>query len=337
MMMMRFGLVLVLLAIFALPAAAQRQSPAAPTESVIEIGVTVEGRLENAVRTYTFSARAQQVIIFDLKSDDFDPYLQIEAADGDVLASDDDSGDGLYSRVVFIAPEAGVYAATVRGIGGNATGSYVLLSSEDVSQLVFDEPVVVTVAANSTATTFFVGESGQYVTITGEALGDLDATLRLTAADGSEVAYNDDFTGVDPTLYRVELPATGLYTLSVAALGSGAGDVRIVLKRDELPMIGADGITMRLGREALRDVAGVEVERGKTYLITVTADETASANLELRAPRETYATSTLYFTASQEVSMIYRATATGVMRVELRDNSYSGTVLYTVTVSEIAR
>lgn len=336
---MRFGFMMMLLAVLVLPTAAQRRPTATPTETVIDIGEPVEGRLEDAIHTYTFNARAQQVIVFDLKSDDFDPYLQIEAADGDVLASDDDSGDGLYSRVVFVAPEAGVYAATVRAFAGNATGSYLLLSSEDVSQLMFDEPVVVTVKANSTSTIFFVGEAGQYVTITGEALvDDLDTALRLTAADGSDVAYNDDFTGLDPSLYRVELPITGLYTLSVTALGSGAGDVRIVLMRDELPIIGADGITMRLGREAaIRDVVGVEVERGKSYLITVMADEIASANLDLYAPRETYAASSLYFTDSQEVSMVYRATATGVMRLELRDSSYSGMVSYTVTVSEIAR
>ena len=73
--MKRFALVLILVLAMALPALAQE---------ALEIGVTKEGALKDNIATFSFSASAQQIIVFELASTDFDPFLEVQAASGDV-------------------------------------------------------------------------------------------------------------------------------------------------------------------------------------------------------------------------------------------------------------
>jgi hypothetical protein len=62
-----------------------------------------------------------------LDSSDFDPLIQVLSAtnrEGSPLASDDDSGPGTNSLLLFNATEAGDYVIRVTSFGPNKSGSY---------------------------------------------------------------------------------------------------------------------------------------------------------------------------------------------------------------------
>ncbi|MCU0465221.1 MAG: hypothetical protein MUF38_11705 [Anaerolineae bacterium] len=332
--MKRLLLVLCLM-VAALPVAAQRGGADAPRE--LEIGETVEASIENAIHTYTFSARAQQLIIFDLVSDDFDPFLQIEDAEGDVLVSDDDSGDGLYSRAVFVAPTTGEFQATVKSFSGNATGSYTLFSSADSPQLVFGETVQVEVPMEGEVTLFFVGEAGQTVTVTGVGAQDADTTLTLFDKDGTQIAYNDDFDSLNPTLYRITLPETGVYTVVFAPLGDDDGGLgTVTLTNTPIVMIGAEPTIIKLGPDGTdRDIFGFEVEGGERYLITATTDILTSGYFTVLQGTESYGSTSVNYSGVYGVSFVYEANEGGVLRLEVRDSGYQSNVTYTITVETL--
>jgi hypothetical protein len=318
------------------PAMAQ-STPPQPVESTpLTIGETVEATAEDNFPTYSFSAEAEDVIAFDLISDNFDPFLEIQDADGDVLASDDDSGDGFYARVLFVAPEAGEYVLVVKAsFGNNADGGYTLLSNGDLNQLVFGEPTVVEVPQEGSVQVLFVGEEGQTVTIAATAEEDgVDTRLELADVTGNNIDSNDDFSGLNPSLYRVILPLSGLYVVSVSPVGSDdAGSVSVVLTEDELPLLSAEAITITLDDDQNREIVGFEAVSGTTYLLTVTASETASASLDLRSLNDPFAYTYLSFNGFEGASAIYKAGADGIVRVDLRNNTFSNQIDFTLSVT----
>lgn len=100
----------------------------------IAVGSTIRGSLTPAdVQTdsgwyhedYTFSGSRGQVVRVDLESDEFDTFIDLYRGTT-WLAKDDDSGDGLDSRLVFTLPETGTYTICARSRYANRTGPYTL-------------------------------------------------------------------------------------------------------------------------------------------------------------------------------------------------------------------
>jgi hypothetical protein len=318
------------------PAMAQRTPPQPVEPTPLTIGETVEASADDNIPTYTFSASAQDVIVFDLISDDFDPFLEVQSADGDVLASDDDSGDGFYARVLFVAPEAGEYTVAVKAsFGNNADGSYTLLSNSDLTQLSIGEPVVLEVPMEGGVQAFFIGEAGETVTLSATSEDDsVDTRLELADSTGAFVDSNDDFNGLNPSLYRIILPTTGLYIATVTPLGSDdGGPVSVLLVEDELPLVTADGVTVTLDDEKTREVFGLEVVSGTTYVITITTNETSSGSLDLRLANDPFAYNYLSFSGAEGASIIYTAGADGVVRLDLRNSTFSNEIDFTLSAT----
>jgi hypothetical protein len=83
-----------------------------------------EGRLSERFTSwdYSFEMSADLPLIFTLESSDFDPYLELLDANGELVAYDDDSGGGLNSRIgPLVLPESGVYTIRANSYG-NARG-----------------------------------------------------------------------------------------------------------------------------------------------------------------------------------------------------------------------
>lgn len=86
------------------------------------------GRLSPAgdVDAYTLVGTAGQVVDLGLASADFDPFLELWG-DGELLASDDDGGEDLDSRIAgFALPVDGTYQVRVRAYADEAAGAYTL-------------------------------------------------------------------------------------------------------------------------------------------------------------------------------------------------------------------
>ncbi len=133
------GMALALLA----PAAAAQTAASQDTASlppqeigIIPVGATRNGLLE--IGDYTMgdatwadvwyvNVTAGQRLTIDLRSRQFDPYMQLLDPWGGKLAEDDDSGDGNASHLVFVARETGRFQIVVNSSGDTPrTGSYTL-------------------------------------------------------------------------------------------------------------------------------------------------------------------------------------------------------------------
>jgi len=326
--MKRLALILILALAMVVPSFAQEP---------LEIGATQEGGLKDEMATYTFSATAQQVMVFGLTSEDFDPFLQVEAASGDVLISDDDGGDGLNSRIVFVAPEAGEYTIVVRSYSGDASGAYVLTSTDDIDQLAFGESVEVVLEEGGTVQTFFIAEEGDIINLTATAAADdVDTNLTLTGPDGAQVDYNEDFNSINPALSRVILPLTGMYAVMLAPYNTDDfGDVTLLLEKTELPMLTADGMVVKFSDDSYSEVLGLEVEEGTLYNITFALDKEGSASIEIDGGSG-YTTYTYFsFSTVEGASFLYRAKDSGLLRVKINNSSYDLPVEVTITATPV--
>jgi hypothetical protein len=63
----------------------------------------------NPHKRYEVQFEAGKVYVIDHMSNEFDAYLRVLDDKGKELASDDDGGDGLNSRIRFTAPQTGRY------------------------------------------------------------------------------------------------------------------------------------------------------------------------------------------------------------------------------------
>lgn len=102
-----------------------------PRTEPIAFGGSASGRVSTGVpRYYTVTGAAGQLLEVALlaQDDSIDPLLSLydgTNVEGEVLASDDDGGEGLNSLLRFVLPKAGTYTIAVGGYG-DSSGSYTL-------------------------------------------------------------------------------------------------------------------------------------------------------------------------------------------------------------------
>ena len=178
-------------------------------------------------------------------SEYLDSTLALLAADGSLLAQNDDRGDGtLNSRIVYLIEQAGPYQLLVGTFGGTGTGDMaVSLATDPEAELPFDfasiEGREIATHDGAISDDLVLHEypvtlaAGQTLLALGDTItGDLDLVLRLNGPDGFPVAMNDDRgDGSLNSAIAFTAPAAGTYMLEVRRYRSGAssGDFRILL------------------------------------------------------------------------------------------------------------
>ena len=230
---LRFALLFV--ALLSLPFVAFAQDAVA-----IEIGDTVAGDLTVANDTdiYTFEAEAGQIVTIRLISDSddnsFDTFLTLQDADGNTLATDDDSAGGLDSQITgFTISDAGTNIILVQsydasqGNPGEA-GDYEL-SLEEAQGITLEYGMNVDGELSTAEPRVyynFTGEEGDTIVITLIADGAWDTYLNLyqgTEADRI-ITYDDDSAGnLNSLIGPFTLPASGLYTIEVTTFQQNSG------------------------------------------------------------------------------------------------------------------
>jgi hypothetical protein len=126
-----------------MPAPAQQAIPvipgiAAPGEVArIAVGESRQGRLETGDRqmndgtwadVWNFQGQAGQSVTIELRSEEFDTYLQLLDGTGTRLAEDDDSLGDLDSRIVFTLPATGMYQIVVNNFSDERRAGIYTLS-----------------------------------------------------------------------------------------------------------------------------------------------------------------------------------------------------------------
>lgn len=108
----------------------------AQDEMTITPGDTVSGTItagSNGQMLYTFNGTQGSQVVITLSSNDFDAYLVLVDANGNVLREDDDSGGRLNAQITFTLPSTGRYtiiATSLRAYRSNgqfiSTGNFTL-------------------------------------------------------------------------------------------------------------------------------------------------------------------------------------------------------------------
>lgn len=174
---------------------------------------------------WAFAGQAGQGIIVALNhlDDDFDPYLTLLDANGQQLASDDDSGGNLNARISgFVAPSTGNYLVKVGRAGSNERYRLQIMEETPDSLPITGEPVNSDVISQTLWT--FEGQAGDIVTLRLESLNqDFDPFLTLLTAEGQELASDDNSAGNNNArLHGYVLPAGDTYLVRVGRPGRGA-------------------------------------------------------------------------------------------------------------------
>ncbi len=237
--------------------------------------------------TYALDARAGENLVADLRSEDFDTYLAVEAPSGAVRTNDDHEGDTQRSRLDVAVAETGRWTARVTSFEPGSTGRYTLLLDARMPEVrdLLDRPVEGSLARGDqrlkdgrySDTHVFEGTAGDRVTVDLRAAGGFDSVLMLFAPDGDRVAENDDHEGSrDHSRIQVELESsgeyrvvvtsyeadeTGSYALSVIA-DAAAREAAPAVRREQGRLEPGDSETPRSGRLEAGDA---ETDTGRYY------------------------------------------------------------------------
>ncbi len=219
---------------------------------------------------YVFEGRAGDNVLIDMQraNDDesfLDTYLILLGPDGDEIARDDDSGQGLNSQIQATLPVDGNYtivATRFRQADGASEGAYTLRLSEGEAlptpeptqeptgppptgafpTLSYGEEVTGDLSGDTFEQRYsFRGNAGDDIIIDmrrGDE-GFLDTYLILLGPDGEEVARDDDSGEGFNALLEADLPADGDYTIVATRYrqedGGSQGDYILRLSQGDGP------------------------------------------------------------------------------------------------------
>lgn len=177
-----------------------------------------EGRQPYQVRT--MALEAGQRYAFSAESEDFDPALRLSFADDndEMLAEDDDGGDGTNAYLEFVPERSGTYRLRVSAVS-DSKGSYVL-KVRDLAPL----PAPVRPKAEGASTVSFKHYSGALTTTDGEVQGRRvdDYVFHFQAGKQVFLFLDGEKDKLDPLIEVY--PASGRYSSEPLAQDDDGGD-----------------------------------------------------------------------------------------------------------------
>ncbi|WAT17929.1 hypothetical protein OZN62_13590 [Aurantiacibacter sp. MUD11] len=209
-----------------------------------------QGRIDGAPAVFEVTVPADSSMLIDvIATGELDPVVRVMDANGELLAEDDDGGEGLNSRVRIagengrrITIEVDSYDAEWVEEGETYGGTFDLRLS--TSEYVEVATRAVTYGARESGT--IVGEphlftiegvAGELVEIALVAQDDvLDPYLELRDADGETLASNDDGGNGLNSLLRHTFAESGTYTIVASGYGESTGEylLRVRERRDSM-------------------------------------------------------------------------------------------------------
>lgn len=215
-------------------------------ESELDESDPQAGFLRGYYEPVTFDGESGQSVTIDMSSASGDTYLYLYGPDGNRVASNDDY-QGLDSQITATLDDTGAYTIIATSFDDGATFDYELSLSTgepaeavDLRSISYGEtrdgsidsgdPESETYRGNYEPVSFD-GSSGDNVTI--EMTSDDDTYLILLGPDGTIVAENDDYEGLDSRI-ETELPSDGSYTIVATSYSSRATfDYELTLEQAE--------------------------------------------------------------------------------------------------------
>ena len=200
---------------------------------------------------WTLDGKAGQRIVIDLMSSDFDAYLILRDADGRMMGSDDDSGEGQNARLHAVLPRDGRYRVIATAIGDSARGRYTLAVAG------WEAPDA---AAPGRSAVVAVGETKDGILEPGDEISgdgpyqdrwlvdaragarlsvdmrstDLDSYLVVLGPDGRVLGSDDDGGSGKDAEVALRAGVAGRYTILATSYGDApaTGAYRLSLQQD---------------------------------------------------------------------------------------------------------
>jgi len=183
----------------------------------LQFGRTASGRLEAGDRPrsgggyqdqWEFDGRQNQNIMLEMRSSDFDAYLELRDADGNLVAENDDGGDGTNALISARLTRNGRYRVIARSYGERESTGFYELTLTNVGDVAAPAQVVTltegqTVFGRLEAGDSVIGDSTYADAFTFRAPRDGDVTIDLRSsefdaylivqdAEGATLATDDD-------------------------------------------------------------------------------------------------------------------------------------------------
>jgi hypothetical protein len=209
----------------------------------ISYGQEVSGTLEpGQTQSYSFEGQTGEVVSAGVVAQ-IDTYLELRGPDGNLVASDDDSGEGLNPLVSDLSlPATGTYTLVVGAFVQSEEGDFTLRLDQGTPAETPDTPPVATgqaiqlgqvvtgdlaVGTGETLSFSLAGQAGQVISVGAMAedwFGDLDLFLEVYSPSGELLAEDDDRGWIfNPNIIGLTLPDTGDYTLVVSSFDGQTG------------------------------------------------------------------------------------------------------------------
>lgn len=268
----------------------QGQSPLPVDAPAIAYGEIKEGELSEpgAVDEWVFNANVGERVSIMLNSS-FDSYLELLNASGELVASNDDSGNSLAAALLDVQlSQTGPHIVRVRGYDGQ-TGSYALaltgghptvggglLGNQESRNVMLSEQGF---------KWRYTGQQGSYLSVKVQGDPGVDSFLSIYGPDGTLVASDDDSgQQLNPELIDFELPVDGTYVIRAYTINS-TGLVTLTLSvgtqisgGGPLPVGKTQLATLKPGREHRWEFSG---QNGQVINISMVSPE-FDTFLELR-------------------------------------------------------
>lgn len=293
-------------------AVAELPAPPAPTPLTLDrsvAGTLVDGdetdEQGQAFDAYTLTLAASQRVQLAMASEGFDTVVFVLDAQGEILKSDDDGGEDTNSRLVFIAPSAGVYTVRAARYGGEGQGNAYTLTATGLAPVPPPPPPTPLALGRTVSGTLGDADPqdeeerpydaytitlapSQRVALSMRST-EFDTILRLLDAQGEELKSDDD--GGELTDSRLTFTAreAGTYTVQATRIGT-EGQGAYALSAEALPAapraprprplrVGAsvrgeiDGRDPLNDNDAAYDAYSLRLALGQTVTIRMSSEE----------------------------------------------------------------
>ncbi|MCI5182535.1 MAG: hypothetical protein D3921_08460 [Candidatus Electrothrix sp. AW1] len=201
---------------------------AAPEPVQTELGAIIQGRLEEGdsrlsagqyADAYTFAGTAGEEVLLNLASSDFDGFLSLLNSEGDLIAIDDDTGDGTGALISkFSLPETDIYTVQVSSYHADETGEYTLSLHDtpvvySAEELALGERITGELTADDEQ--FDSGQHFDAYTFAAQAGQAVALTVRSKAFDSYLWLLNEDerIITVNDDAESTAVPGKGFYVM----------------------------------------------------------------------------------------------------------------------------
>jgi hypothetical protein len=291
----------------------------------IEYTQTVDGELtdDELVAYYTFSGQEGDTVIIRLNSSDFDSYLRLSDAGGELM-SNDDGGGNLNSLIgPYALPATGTYTIAASSLSESATGGYTLaLERVELNMVAYGDEIEGELGKNTPSVYYsFEGASGDVVSI--EVDSDADTNLTLNDPYNYQVAFDEDGgSGVNPEISEVSLNSEGIYTIVVQSPFGDTGPFTLTLARSELPSLDAGAQTLSFSTEQTQRSVVFTANAGEAVRLTMSvgdAEFSPSVDVLQNGSTITYISSN----SISQLSVDFVTPEDGEVIVNISDYSYT--------------